>query len=77
MNNKDKNIVILYGGWSDERLISLESGKAVYNSLKNNNSNVHAFDLYIDDLVLLKEFIINNNIEVSLFLDPLIDNINY
>ena len=64
MNNKDKNIVILYGGWSDERLISLESGKAVYNSLKNNNFNVHAFDLYTDDLVLLKEFIINNNIEV-------------
>ena len=64
MINKDKNILILYGGWSDERLISLESGKAVYNSLKNNNFNVHAFDLYIDDLVLLKEFIINNNIEV-------------
>ena len=65
MNNKDKNILILYGGWSDERLISLESGKAVYNSLKNNNFDVHAFDLYIDDLALLKEFIINNKDRIA------------
>ena len=32
---KNINIGILYGGWSDEREISLESGEAVFQTLKN------------------------------------------
>ena len=60
----DKNIGILYGGWSDERLISLESGKSAYDSLKENRFNVFLFDFYVDEPALLKKFIIKNNIEI-------------
>ena len=60
----NKNIGILYGGWSDERIISLESGKSVYDSLKKNNFNVFLFDFNVDNPVLLKKFIIQNNIEI-------------
>ena len=60
----NKNIGVLYGGWSDERIISLESGKSVYDSLKKNNFNVFLFDFNVDNPVLLKKFIIQNNIEI-------------
>ncbi len=64
MNIADKNVGILYGGWSDERLISLESGKSVFDSLTENNFNVFMLDYHIDNPILLEEFIIKNNIEI-------------
>ena len=35
-----KNIGILCGGWSDERPVSLDSGKSAYSSLISNNLDV-------------------------------------
>jgi len=43
---KDKKIVVLYGGLSSEREVSLKTGKAVYNALiENGYSNVILFDV--------------------------------
>ena len=42
---KDTTIGILYGGWSDEREISLESGSSVYASLKDAGYKVFLYDL--------------------------------
>ncbi len=39
MDIHDKNIAILYGGWSDERDISLDSGKSVYEALQEDGLN--------------------------------------
>ena len=54
MNIKDKNIAILYGGWSDERDISLDSGKSVYEALQKDGLNVFLFDFDRDDPEILK-----------------------
>ena len=42
---KDTKIGILYGGWSDEREISLESGSSVYASLKDAGYKAFLYDL--------------------------------
>lgn len=64
MKIDNKKILILYGGWSDERSISLESGKSVYESLKNEGLNVFLFDFNIDDPSLLEKFVHKNNIDI-------------
>ena len=38
--NKDYNICVLGGGWSNEREISLKSSKDVYKTLLENKHNV-------------------------------------
>jgi len=38
-------VAVLMGGWSAEREISLLSGKAVLNALKENNINAHGIDV--------------------------------
>ena len=46
MNQKDLNIVVIYGGVSSEREVSLRSGKAVYDALlRRGYRNVRLFDL--------------------------------
>ena len=40
MDIHDKNIAILYGGWSDERDISLDSGKSVYKAVDFINGEI-------------------------------------
>ena len=44
------NIVIVAGGWSSERSVSINSGKNVFNSLKNNGYKVKFFDLKKNNL---------------------------
>jgi len=60
---KNINIGILYGGWSDEREISLESGEAVFQTLKNAGYLVFLYDLKNnqDDL---RSFVKNNSIDI-------------
>ena len=40
-----KNIAVLCGGWSEERLISLKSGESVYKCLKENGYRVSKIDV--------------------------------
>jgi len=42
---KKIKIVIVAGGWSSERLVSINSGKNVFNTLKKNGYKVTFFDL--------------------------------
>lgn len=52
--DKKMKIVVVCGGFSSEREVSLNSGKAVYNALINNNfTNVELFDLTKDNLAQL------------------------
>lgn len=53
----DKNfkIIVVCGGFSSEREISLKSGSAVYTALKNGGYNVELFDLTKDNLSGLLE----------------------
>ena len=54
-NLYNKNIGIIYGGWSEEREISLQSGKAVYDVLKD--AGYHAFILdLVQDKDILDDF---------------------
>ncbi len=48
---KKLKIVILYGGFSDERAVSLKSGKAVFN-----NINRDKFDAYLVDVVSIDQY---------------------
>ena len=41
----NKNIAVLCGGWSEERLISLKSGDSVFNCLKENGYEVSKIDV--------------------------------
>ena len=56
--NKDCNICVLGGGWSNEREISLKSSKDVYNTLLENKHNVVLFDIKRDSYHDLKSFYI-------------------
>ncbi len=58
-----KNIGILSGGWSEERQISLESGQAVFDALKNTDFNVFLYDLK-NNLNDLTAFITDNSIDL-------------
>ena len=62
----EKYIGILCGGWSDERLVSLDSGKSAYNSLINNNLNAYLFDFKDNDINMLSNFIESNKIDIVL-----------
>ena len=57
MSITNSNIAILYGGWSDERAISLDSGKSVFESLKSHGYNVFLFDFKNNDPQILHDFI--------------------
>ena len=62
---KFKKILVVAGGWSNEREISLMSGKNVYSCLKKNKFNVNFFDLKknnIYQLLQLKPDIIFNSL---------------
>ena len=43
--NKDYNICVLGGGWSNEREISLKSSSEVYRTLMENKHNVFLLDI--------------------------------
>ncbi len=65
MNNLDKlKVCILYGGWSDERSISLESGKNVYDCLLEGGLSVNLFDFHTNDKELLLNFLKKNSINL-------------
>ncbi len=64
MSISDQNIAILYGGWSDERDISLDSGKSVFDTLSANGYKVHLFDFNSDNPKLLSDFILKNRIDI-------------
>lgn len=51
--NKDKHIVVLKGGWSAERKVSLDSGKACANALKTIGYRVTEIDIKRDLTQLL------------------------
>ena len=62
---KSHKILVVAGGWSDEREISLLSGKNVYNCLKSNKYNVKFFNLKknnIQKILQLKPDIIFNSL---------------
>ena len=44
-NNRYGKVLVLMGGWSNERQVSLLSGKNVFQCLKKNNYNVKFLDL--------------------------------
>ena len=49
-NLNDKNVGILCGGWSDEREVSLDSGKTAYKSLKGKMGNeLHALTIITEE----------------------------
>ena len=63
--NKFHKIVVVAGGWSDEREISLMSGKNVYSCLRKNKFNVKFFNLKknnIEKILLYKPDIIFNSL---------------
>ncbi len=62
--NKDSNICVLGGGWSNEREISLKSSKDVYKTLLENKHNVVLFDIKRDSYDDLKSFLRNNSIDL-------------
>ena len=61
---KKKNILVLCGGWSDEREISLISGKAVYDSLLSDGYRVRIMDFHSQDKALLTSYIRSNQIDL-------------
>ncbi len=63
-NVSDKRIGILCGGWSDERAVSLNSGKSAYKSLVDNNIKAFLFDYEKDDIQKLSNFIEVNKIDI-------------
>ena len=63
--NKFHKIIIVAGGWSDEREISLMSGKNVYSCLRKNKYNVKFFNLKknnIEEILLYRPDIIFNSL---------------
>jgi len=63
--NKSRKIVVVAGGWSDEREISLMSGKNVYSCLRKNKFNVKFFNLKknnIEKILLYSPDIIFNSL---------------
>lgn len=50
---KNKRIAVVYGGWSNEREISILTGKAILNSLLSLNMNAIGIDLNLDNLEVL------------------------
>ena len=63
--NKFLKIVVVAGGWSDEREISLMSGKNVYSCLRKNKFNVKFFNLKknnIQEILLYRPDIIFNSL---------------
>ena len=52
-NLKKLDILVVAGGWSNEREVSLMSGKNVFNCLKKNNFNVRFFDLDRNNIQLI------------------------
>ena len=63
--NKFHKIVVVAGGWSDEREISLMSGKNVYSCLRKNKFNVKFFNLKknnIEEILLYRPDIIFNSL---------------
>ena len=62
---KLQNILVVAGGWSDEREISLMSGKNIFYCLKKNKFNVEFLDLKkdnIEQIIKLKPDIIFNSL---------------
>ena len=55
MKDKYGKVLVLMGGWSNERDISLISGKYVFESLKNSDIDVIQLDLRKDNLQEIKE----------------------
>ena len=63
--NKSHKIIVVAGGWSDEREISLMSGKNVYSCLRKNKFNVKFFNLKknnIEKILLYSPDIIFNSL---------------
>lgn len=57
MKNLSKiNILVIAGGWSDERNVSLSSGRNVYQSLKAKNFRVNFLDLKKNNLSQITKF---------------------
>ena len=61
-----KHIGVLCGGWSDERPVSLDSGKSAYNSLISSGLNSFLFDFQDNDIGMLSNFIESNDIDLVL-----------
>ena len=55
MKKEYGKVLVLMGGWSNERDISLISGKYVFESLKNSGIDVSELDLKKDNLQSIKE----------------------
>lgn len=61
---KKKNILVLCGGWSDEREISLTSGRAVHDALLSDGYRVRIMDFQSQDKALLTSYIKSNQIDL-------------
>ena len=60
MNNKKKNILVVLGGTSGERAVSLESGKACIRALKKRGYKVKSFDPKFKNFNLINK----NNVDI-------------
>ena len=58
--NDKKNIAVLCGGWSEERLISLKSGDSVYKCLKENGYEVSKIDVKTAMKHLIRSYILSS-----------------
>jgi len=61
---KSKKIIILAGGWSDEREISLISGRSVFNALKNAGYNVKFCDFTSDEFTKIESYFNHNKSDI-------------
>ena len=61
---KERNILVLCGGWSDEREVSLTSGKSVYDALDSDGYRASIMDFHSKDKMLLDNCIKSNKIDL-------------
>ncbi len=64
-NNKFGVIGVLMGGVSSEREISLKSGKAVYEALRDHGQDVEALDIAFQDSEKIEDFIRSAQIDTA------------
>ena len=58
------NVALLTGGFSSEREISIITGNAIAEGLREDNNNVRVFDIKTPDIIFLKKLWENNIFDI-------------
>ncbi|MDC0861402.1 hypothetical protein OAQ08_02230, partial [Alphaproteobacteria bacterium] len=56
MFKSNQKILVVFGGWSSEREISIKSGKKAFLALKNKKFNVRSFNLNKNNLTKILDY---------------------